>query len=312
MLFEKLSNRMKIRPNNGPRDVVSGIRKKALEISKGDIQLHNQSCIEKYSSPKVPQPEWSFGILAENNGNDRLQKIYEIYQKVLSQSKMQGQHDSPILPISVSANVKPGITNLNNSGLGSANKQTNSEDSGLDIRIPHPPSKPKGNAQIYDSASRVNSHVNRSVHKSSSPYAVKLDSHIRPSTRSQVRKKSIENVTSNSTRKTTSRINDRHESAASSNANKKNGNGSAVGPITIIQAPLINTFNNYNSFNIGNISLNQIQPGAEQILAGGNQVYPAPSSATKPPVVSNFRTRKYKNANTAVKSNNKHNLSLAK
>ena len=80
---------MRTRPNNS-RDIADDIRRRAFDISKGDIQLHNQSCFDQHISPKPPA-EWSFGVLAENSGNDRLQKIYDLYQRVFSQSKAGGQ-----------------------------------------------------------------------------------------------------------------------------------------------------------------------------------------------------------------------------
>ncbi len=258
VIFERLARRMNKRVTS--RDIPGNIRRRALDISKGDIQLHNQSYVEPPPQHQAVSSDWSFDIFAENGGNDRLQKIYDIYQNVLSRPNDQ---------------------------LSGTKPQTAADENMCSA--PRPPAKPRTNAHIYDNVHRFNPNA-RSANKSASPYATKLgSSHIRPSTRSQVRKKGPTD------KESSSRISERHDSA-----HLVGKNGSAVGPITIIQAPLINTFNNYNSFNIGNISLEDVSVAH-------------PTSASRPPAKSHFRLRKYGNAaGTKNKPACQHNLSMAK
>jgi hypothetical protein len=160
---------------------------------------------------------------------------------------------------------------------------------------PRPPQAPRTNAHIFDHAQRANPYGNFSAHKSSSPYASKLTSELRPSTRSKLRKKSLSKemhpTATLSQRKVSTRNSKRADVPASHRAQ-------GVGPITIIQAPLINTYHNYNSFHIGNISISDKS-------APSMPAYPA--TAAKPPtgarplaepaIISNYRLRKYRPGN---------------
>jgi len=250
-IIEKL--RKKMGGKTATRDIPDSIRKRASDISK------NESYIDNNDTDLSGPMDWSFGIFAENNtNNDKLQKIYEIYQKVISQTKPSMSNNG------TNSFIKPSSISKNEENI-----------------VPHPPSNPLITNGFQPRRQ------NRFVPKTNSPYAAKLDTSIRPSTRTQIRKK----ASSKGVRKTTSRMEDRAKAVIGTR-----GKNDSVGPITIIQAPLINTFNNYNSFNIENISL-------------GHQTH-EPSPGSKP-LVSNFRLKKYKNAGQVIPKANKHNLSFA-
>lgn len=244
--FEQLFAKLKFPKNSKQYAITSKLPPRSvnkthhIDMIKDNIRI-NQSLNDNISPKK---DESSLGIFPENGGNNgRLQRIYDIYKKVVGQAKAR-QSDS-----------------MKFSG---ATKK---------LKIPHPPIDPR---KIQPSIRQ-----NKFLTKDFSPYITKLNTSVRPTSKSQNKKKTM-NIT---VRKATSHIDNKNKKIPLYNDNE-------LTPITIIQAPLINTYNNYNSFNIGNFSLGHIEE----------------TNKMNKPLGSNFRKRKY---NVQPQNKNKTNLSFA-
>lgn len=229
LLFTKL----KVSKNSKQYGMTSKLPQKAVNRSH-HLEMTRDSRQSSLNESLPPdRNELSFGVFADSgNSNERLQKIYEVYKKVVTQAKAHQQLVSNV------AKMSP-VTKA--------------------LRVPRPPLDSKVDSRVVPSRRQ-----NKFVTNDFSPYVTKLNTSVRPVTKSQAKKRAV-NI---SVRKATSHAEGRRRAGQRGE--------DETGPITIIQAPLINTYNNYNSFNIGNFSLGHIQE----------------SAATKPPVP-NFRRRKY-------------------
>jgi hypothetical protein len=231
--FDQLFTNLRILKNSKQYGMMSKLPQKVINRSH-QFEVTKDSKQSSFNeSVAAERSDLSFGVFADNgNSNERLQRIYEAYKKVVNKTKVHQQLIPNAIKLSSGTKVK-------------------------EVKVPRPPVDPR----IPQSRRQ-----NRFIAKDFSPYITKLNTSVRPTTKSQNKKKAI-NI---SIRKATSHIEGRTKRVPLKNE-------SEVAPITIIQAPLINTYNNYNNFNIGNFSLGHIQ-----------------ESGTVPkPAVPNFRKRKY-------------------
>jgi len=223
--FDQLFTNLRIPKNSKQYGMTSKLPQKVVNRSHYLEVVKDSKQSSFNESMAAERSDLSFGVFADNdNSNERLQKVYEVYKKVANQTKTHQR----LIPNTIKLS------------------------SGPRMKVPKPPVDPR----IPQSKRQ-----NRFIAKNFSPYIS-----VRPTTKSQNKKKAI-NI---SIKKATSHVEGRTKKIPLKNENK-------VTPITIIQAPLINTYNNYNNFNIGNFSLGHIQE----------------SGTMTKPAVPNFRKRKY-------------------